>query len=77
MNLAQNPTEKEKYCFIHWGCLLCINSLQIQKYYDFYGIQSVKIIIFFGFTSLVVYPFAFLIYSVGKHPKYFLKLVAK
>ena len=23
------------------------------------------------------YPFDFLIYSVGKHPKYFLKLVAK
>jgi hypothetical protein len=31
----------------------------------------------FGFALLVTYPFAFLIYSVGKHPKYFLKLVAK
>ena len=45
MNLAQNPTEKKK-SFIHWGCLLCINSLPIQKYYDFYGLDSVKIIIF-------------------------------
>ena len=46
MNLAQNPTEKRKVLFYTLGCLLCINSLQIQKYYDFYGIQSVKIIIF-------------------------------
>lgn len=76
MNLAQNPTEKEKYCFIHWGCLLCINSLQIQNIMILWNpIRKNHNI--FGFTSLVVYPFAFLIYSVGKHPKYFLKLVAK
>lgn len=76
MNLAQNPTEKRKYCFIHWGCLLCINSLPIQNIMILW-IRFRKNHNIFGFTSLVVYPFAFLIYSVGKHPKYFLKLVAK
>lgn len=47
MNLAQNPTEKKKSTVLYIGVvLLCINSLPIQKYYDFYGLDSVKIIIF-------------------------------